>query len=210
MIEDRMRNTISVIAFLLLGALSVSAQQPVTPELSPQHRLMPVPATLRFQGGRLNIESSFRVAVDGYSDARLQAGLHRATLRLERRTGMEFLHTPASDSQAAGLLIQCGGPGKLVPSVDEDESYSLDVSDSRALLKAQTVVGVLRGLETFLQLLEGDGKGYFIPTVSIQDKPRFQWRGLLIDIARRFEPIEVIKRNLDAMAAVKLNVLHWH
>jgi hexosaminidase len=202
-----MRKTIVVIALLLLGALTVSAQ-PVTADLSPQHRLMPVPATVRFQSGRLNIDSSFRAVVDGYSDARLQAGIHRMTLRLERRTGMDF--TPPSDSKVAGLLIRCGGPGKTVPSVDEDESYSLEVSDSRALLNAPTVVGVLRGLETFLQLLEGDRKGYFIPAVSIQDKPRFQWRGLLIDIARRFEPIEVIKRNLDAMAAVKLNVLHWH
>jgi hexosaminidase len=123
---------------------------------------------------------------------------------------MEFSPTPPGESQVAGLVIRCEGPGKPVPSVDEDESYSLDVSDSKALLKAQTVVGALRGLETFLQLLEADRKGYFIPAVSIQDKPRFPWRGLLIDIARRFEPIEVIKRNLDAMAAVKLNVLHWH
>ena len=205
-----MRNTTLAIALLLLGALSVSAQQPATAEVTLQHRLMPVPATVRFQAGRLNIDSSFRTMVDGYSDARLQAGLQRVTLRLERRIGMEFPHTPPSDSQTAGLLIRCVGPGKPVPSVDEDESYSLDVSDSRAVLKAQTVVGVLRGLETFLQLLEGDGKGYFIPAVSIQDKPRFPWRGLLIDVARHFEPIEVIKRNLDAMAAVKLNVLHWH
>lgn len=168
-----MRNTTPVITLLLLSALSVSAQQPVTADLSPQHRLMPAPASLRFQSGRLNIDSSFRTAVDGYSDARLQAGLHRATLRLERRTGVEFSLTPPTDSQVAGLVIRCGGPGKPVPSVDEDESYSLDVSDSRAFLKAQTVVGVLRGLETFLQLLEGDGKGYFIPAVNIQDKPRF-------------------------------------
>jgi len=204
-----MRNIAIVSVLLFLGALGVSAQQPVTADLSPQHRLMPVPSSIRFQSGRLDVDSSFRTAVNGYTDARLQAGLHRAMLRLERRTGMEFSRTPA-DSQAARLVIQCAGPGKAVPSVDEDESYALDVSDSKALLKAQTVVGVLRGLETFLQLLEGDRKGYFIPAVSIQDKPRFPWRGLLIDIARRFEPIEVIKRTLDAMAAVKLNVLHWH
>src|SRR5882724_7803578 len=109
MIEDPMRKTTVVIALLLLGALNVSAQQPVTAELSPQHRLMPVPATLRFQSGRLNIDSSFRVVVDGYSDARLLAALHRVTLRLERRTGMEFSQTPPGDSKVAGLLIQCSG-----------------------------------------------------------------------------------------------------
>src|SRR6266850_5512514 len=112
MIEDRMRKTIPIIALLLLGAFSVSAQQPVTADLSPQHHLMPVPATIRFEGGRLNIDSSFRIAVDGYSDARLQAALHRVIRRLERRTGMEFSRTPPSDSKVAGLIIRCVGPGK--------------------------------------------------------------------------------------------------
>jgi hexosaminidase len=77
-------------------------------------------------------------------------------------------------------------------------------------LRAATVVGALRGLETFLQLLEGDREGFYLPAVSINDRPRFRWRGLLIDIGRHFEPMEVVKRNLDAMAAVKLNVFHWH
>ena len=205
-----MKTTPFSVALLLLSALNSLAQEPVTSDLSFQHRLMPVPATLRFLTGRLNVDSAFRFRVDGYNDPRLLAGLHRVQLRLERRTGLELPVVPSSESPVGGLVIRCSGPGKTVPSVDEDESYSLDVSDSGAVLKAPTVVGALRGLETFLQLLEGDAKGYFIPAVSIQDKPRFPWRGLLIDIARHFEPIEVLKRNLDAMAAVKLNVLHWH
>ena len=75
---------------------------------------------------------------------------------------------------------------------------------------APTVVGALRGLETFLQLLQGDRDGFYLPGIRIQDQPRFPWRGLLIDVGRHYEPIEVLKRNLDAMAAVKLNVFHWH
>jgi hexosaminidase len=61
-----------------------------------------------------------------------------------------------------------------------------------------------------LQLLESDRSGYYLPGIRIQDQPRFAWRGLLIDIGRHYEPPEVLKRNLDAMAAVKLNVFHWH
>ena len=206
-----MNNKGFVIALLLVCSVSASAQQIESSQpVSRSHRLMPVPATIKFLAGRLKIDPYFRVAVDGYSDARLDAGIYRATRRLEGRTGFEFLRGNASDSQTATLLINCKGPGSLVPSVKEDESYSLDVSDKQAALKAATVVGVLRGLETFLQLLEGDRQGYFIPAVSIQDKPRFPWRGLLIDVGRHFEPVEVIKRNLDGMAAVKLNVLHWH
>ena len=71
-------------------------------------------------------------------------------------------------------------------------------------------VGVMRGLETFLQLPRQDKAGWFVPAVVIRDRPRFPWRGLMIDVARRWEPVEAIERNLDAMAVVKLNVLHLH
>ena len=206
-----MNNKVLVIALLLVCSFRISAQQiePGQP-VSRQHRLMPAPETIKFLAGRLKIDASFTVAVDGHPDARLEAGIYRASRRLEGRTGFEFLRGSASDSQTATLLVQCKGPGSPVPSIKEDESYSLDVSDKQAVLKAATAVGVLRGLETFLQLLEGDRQGYFIPPVTIQDKPRFPWRGLLIDVGRHFEPVDVIKRNLDGMAAVKLNVLHWH
>lgn len=94
--------------------------------------------------------------------------------------------------------------------MNENESYQVEISDKQATLLAPTVVGALRGLETLLQLIDADRDGYYLPGVRIQDQPRFPWRGLLIDVGRHYEPIEVLKRNLDAMAAVKLNVLHWH
>ena len=107
-------------------------------------------------------------------------------------------------------MIHCEGAGNAIPSVNENESYSLEITDQQARLAAPTVVGALRGLETFLQLLRGDREGFYLPGIRIQDQPRFPWRGLLIDVARHFETMEVLKRNLDAMAAVKLNVFHWH
>ena len=52
--------------------------------------------------------------------------------------------------------------------------------------------------------------GFRAPAMHIEDHPRFAWRGLMMDVSRHFMPVEVVERNLDAMAAVKLNVLHWH
>jgi hexosaminidase len=200
-----------ILALLILCTLRASAQQSgAIHSTSRQHRLMPVPASIQFQSGRQKIDPTFTVAVEGHTDERLQGGIFRMARRLEGRTGFEFSRAVPTDSKSAALLIQCRGAGKSIPSLEEDESYSLDTSDKQTILKAPTVVGVLRGLETFLQLLEGDSLGYYLPAVSIRDKPRFPWRGLLIDVGRHFEPVEVIKRNLDGMAAVKLNVLHWH
>src|SRR5262247_580990 len=170
-----------------------------------RHNLMPTPAEVHFQSGKLAVGSSFSVAVKGHNDRRLEAGIDRAMRRLEGRIGMELRRGLATDAPsptlAPTLVIECREAGQSVPSLDQDESYSLEVSDGRAALKAATVIGALRGLETLLQLVESDRDGYYIPCVKVEDKPRFRWRGLLFDSSRHFQPLEVIKRNLDGMAA---------
>jgi len=169
------------------------------------HRLMPVPASLRWQDGRLAVPSMLNVTIVGLDDPRLKAAVGRAVKRLETRTGAH-----AGSTGAALLRIECQASGNPLPKLGEDESYSLEVTGQGAVLKAPAVVGVIHGLETFLQLVEKDASGFYVPAVRITDRPRFPWRGLLIDVCRHWEPIDVIKRNLDAMAAYKLNVLHWH
>jgi hexosaminidase len=175
-----------------------------------QLNLMPVPASVQIQAGRLPITSSFNVAIKNYADDRLRRGIARMLTRLAGRTVLSFSADLGADESAATLVIQSERAGDTVPSLGENESYSLEVTDKQARLVAPTVVGALRGLETFLQLVRGDRDGYYLPGVKIEDQPRFPWRGLLIDVGRHYEPIEVLKRNLDAMAAVKLNVFHWH
>ncbi|HEY8228090.1 MAG TPA: family 20 glycosylhydrolase [Pyrinomonadaceae bacterium] len=172
--------------------------------------LMPMPASIKLQSGRLPITSSFNVATKGYVDDRLRTGLGRMIRRLAGRTVLTLTYDHTADESAATLVVQCERPGEAIPSINEDESYHLEINDKQARLTAPTVVGALRGIETVLQLVQGDRDGHYLPAVSIQDQPRFRWRGLLIDVGRHFEPVEVLKRNLDAMAAVKLNVFHWH
>jgi len=165
--------------------------------------VMPAPAEARMSGGRIAVSGELAIGGVGLSDPRLKAAITRARARWHSRL----------DSTMAGtqtLVIHCGGPGGAIPSVSDDESYTLDVLDSGMVLGAASVVGVMRGLETFLQLPRQDKAGWFVPAVVIRDRPRFPWRGLMIDVARRWEPVEAIERNLDAMAVVKLNVLHLH
>jgi hexosaminidase len=171
---------------------------------------MPEPAKLTVQQGGFAISSSFTVAAPQFHDERLDAGIQRMLHRLEYETGVPIAKDIKKDSTNASLVIDVKGAGQAVQSIDEDESYSLNVTASGAKLQANTVVGALRGMETLLQLVQPDHSTYFLPAVSIDDTPRFRWRGLMIDAGRHFEPVSVIERTLDGMAAVKLNVFHWH
>ncbi|HEU4766865.1 MAG TPA: beta-N-acetylhexosaminidase, partial [Pyrinomonadaceae bacterium] len=197
-----------VLLVVLTCASLVHAQEPAP---APKLNLMPVPASVKFHPGeRLTVDASFRVATRGHSDDRLKAAIARFVKRLEGRTVFSFTPGLAVDDQLTQLIVHCDSAGKTVPGLGENESYAIDITDRQALLKAPTVVGAIRGLETLLQLLSADRNGFFLPGVQIHDQPRFPWRGLMMDVARHFHPVEVLKRNLDGMAAVKLNVFHWH
>ena len=186
--------------FLFLLAVAAPVLQSPGPPA-----LMPVPATVHWREGRLRLDSTFAVRVAKPSrDDRLGRAVARFVARAQAATGLLL------NRGAAGLTLEVSGPGERVQSPEEDESYTLEVTSRGALLAAPTTVGALRGLETLLQLISADSAGWYLPAGRIEDRPRFPWRGLLIDVGRHWEPPEVVKRQLDGMAAVKLNVLHWH
>ncbi|HSE23358.1 MAG TPA: family 20 glycosylhydrolase [Pyrinomonadaceae bacterium] len=199
----------ALLGLVLLSSSLVAQQTSSDSAMTNQHNLMPIPASVQFGSGKLSIDGGFRVALS-QPDLRVQAACERFLKRLQGRTGLTFAATVSNDTAGSSLVIQFQGPGKSIPSLDEDESYKLEVTANKAQLTAPTAIGAIRGLETVLQLVSSDRDGYFLPIVSVQDQPRFRWRGLLIDIGRHYEPPDVLKRNLDAMAAVKLNVFHWH
>lgn len=178
--------------------------------------LMPRPAQLTATEGRLAIAENFRAFLSDANDARLQGSLSRALRRWEERTGLTFARTPdarfalAASRDEGALVIQTDTAAPELPTLGEDESYTLEISSRQAVLRSRTSTGTLRGLETLLQLLQSDASGWFVSAVSIHDQPRFPWRGLMLDPCRHWQPMEVIKRNLDGMALVKLNVLHLH
>jgi len=191
---------------LIVSVLTAFAQEPP----SRVHNLMPVPAKVSWKDGRLVVTKNFSVSIAGKTDERLKAYVSRVMRRLEGRTSFEFSREFSNDSANAFLSITTQSTGNAIPKLGDDEAYDLEINEKQAKLTAATTVGAMRGLETLLQLLERDKDGFYFPAVLLNDKPRFDWRGLMIDSARHFQPIEVLKRNLDAMAAVKLNVLHWH
>jgi hexosaminidase len=197
-----MRTLLIVIGILLFAAFAAAQMQP-------QLNLMPMPSAVQPGTGQLLIDRTFSVSVTGFHDASLERGIDRFVSELSRQTGMSFNHDAVKVAEPT-LLIHAEHRREEVQKVGEDESYELRVEQSGAKLTAPNPLGILHGLQTFLQLLETTGKGFAVPAVTIKDEPRFAWRGLLIDVSRHFIPLDVLKRNLDGMAAVKMNVMHWH
>lgn len=184
---------------LLIAPLAMSA-----------HNLMPVPAKLQPGEGRLHIDENFRVELTGYREPRLEAAASRLVEQVAAKTGVRMRPSVAGAPAQAALVIRCERASATVQKAQEDESYRLVVTPSQAKLEAANPLGVMRGIETFLQLVDLDSGGFGVQVVQIEDRPRFLWRGLMLDVARHWIPLENVMRTLDGMYAVKFNVFHWH
>jgi hexosaminidase len=196
-----------LVILLMLPILAVAGP---SQQNSGQIAVMPLPASVNLSAGKLKLDATFLVTAAGVSDPRLERAVVRLQERLRRRTGLALPLGSSSGATGPKLKVAVQQAGPAYPAFGEDESYSLIIDPTTATLQASTILGAMRGLETFSQLVTGDADGYYVPVVNVQDKPRFAWRGLMIDVGRHFEPVDVIKRNIDAMAMAKMNVFHWH
>lgn len=183
-----------------------------SPRLSAQTEnplpVMPLPAHVVRGQGQFLVDGNFGVALDGYTEPRLQRAKQRFLDRLSRETGIPLWREARFNH--ANFVIRTSGPSDQVQQLGENEAYHLEISATHVELTAANPLGILHGLQTFLQLVRITPEGFSAPVVTVDDSPRFPWRGLMIDSSRHFMPVAVIERTLDGMEAVKLNVLHWH
>lgn len=191
---------------LFLGALPLPSLAELVDINEPA--LIPMPAYLSWGKGHYVMPSPLAYTLEGDNRERLQSALQRWQTQLPLSQQLDEI-TAVGEKQAA-LRIVVAEPGAAYPQPGTDETYTLTIDADGIELQATTTYGALHGLQTLLQLAESCAQKLCFPRVAIRDQPQFAWRGILIDVVRHWMPPEVIKRQLDAMASVKMNVLHWH
>jgi hexosaminidase len=185
---------------VLLAALAASRALAAQPEL------IPTPAKLEVHDGSFTLGPSTTLTVTPPSPS--LAAQARALL-----------------GTATGFALADGpGPGVAIavdPSLSTalgDEGYRLDSSPAGVRIAAATEAGAFYGLQTLRQLLPHEiyraspeaGVSWTLPAVSIEDRPRFKWRGMMLDCSRHFFRKEDVERFIDLMSVHKLNTFHWH
>ncbi|MEI6033843.1 MAG: beta-N-acetylhexosaminidase [Verrucomicrobiae bacterium] len=175
--------------------------------MTPSLPLIPQPAETHVQPGRLAVDESLTITCldpEFFPEAGLLAE------RLRAATGFP-VPVETSDRESGRIVIRRESCG-------EAEAYRLDTDAQGCSLCAGTRAGIFRGIQTLLQLFPPavfsrsprERITWELPFVSIADRPRFAWRGAMLDVSRHFATVEFLHRFLDAMAMHKLNVFHWH
>jgi hexosaminidase len=178
-------------------------------------KIIPIPMFVSASHSRLSLSKGFGIKSNQKSTADLQLAILRYSKYISLITGLSTKIDENLSPSRNSLIIDCptiNSKTTKYPVVDEDEFYTLNVTKTGSYLYALSLTGIIRGLSTFVQLIERDSssKQNSIPLVNIVDQPRFTWRGLLLDVSRHWMPVPVIERTLNAMELSKLNVLHLH
>ena len=182
----------------LIVSLYAQSQQPY---------IWPLPSNYTFDDTQLfSVDYNLKFNVNIKSDI-----LDQAFIRYQKIIFEHYPHYISPTNAIDTLTITVASDSDYL-QIDTDESYQLVIVSGSAKLTANTIYGALRGIETFSQTViynfdEGYYETYF---VDINDKPRFVWRGMLLDCSRHYQTVSSIMRLLDAMSYAKFNVFHWH
>ncbi len=188
---------------LALAALTICAPK----AFAGIEHMTPKPAHMTVGSGELVLPSGFSVGYSSGMSADMTAEIDRFLASINASTGLN------ATKESYGLI-----------SVDVDaslpaEGYTLDVTASGAAIKAATPAGLYYAFQTVKKLLPVNvaagvagqaGATYALPVVSINDSPRFEYRGFMLDVSRHFFDVNTVKKMLDIMAVYKLNRFHWH
>jgi hexosaminidase len=207
----------------LLALASIAACAPATqpgenappPSSSVEHTIIPAPANLQFTGGQpFTFTTATAIGVQPGQPEVERIGEYLANL-LRPSTGFAVPLSPSDGVPAQGrILLSLGGNQNL-----GDEGYRMEVTASSIALQAAHPAGLFRGVQTLRQLLPPEIEAELntlrratitVPAGTITDRPRFAWRGAMLDVARHFFTVEEVKQYIDALALYKINVLHLH
>ena len=161
--------------------------------------VVPAPASIE-AGSSAPFRFSSATTVTGDTDAATALAAI-----VEARTGVAL--TTAGGSADIELRIDSpAGSG----SAGAAESYRITVDEASAVVTGADAAGLFYGVQTLGQLIARDGEEWTVPAVTIEDAPRFAYRGVMLDVARHFHPVETVNGYIDRAASLKLNALHLH
>jgi hexosaminidase len=169
--------------------------------------VMPYPQHLDLGKGDLIFNANISIGTDSKESKIINNGLQRFIQKYQNASLKTVSHLKSITYKLPNIFLKHASIDEL--GINNTEAYNIDI-DSSIVIQSNSDIGTLHALETLNQLYTISNDGIHFPKLKIRDWPNYAWRGMMVDVARHFIPINIMKRNVDAMAAVKFNTLHIH
>ena len=211
---SKRRKAFASVVFILISGTFGRAQTADYRAAGAEISLVPRPAKMEVGAGFFRIGPQTRIVVDSGSADIREIGEFLAT-KLRCSTGFPLdIHPAAGPMPRDAIFLRTEDRLSRLGK----EGYALTVSKNGVKIEAAAPAGLFYGAQTFFQLLppeaessaKADGVTWSVPFVKIEDRPRFVWRGVHLDVGRHFFSKEFIKKYIDLLARYKMNTFHWH
>ncbi|RKE55852.1 beta-N-acetylhexosaminidase [Sphingobacterium detergens] len=194
---------------LLLTLLLISLNSMVTAQTKPA--IIPEPVLYTQGEGTFTIDAGTSIVIP-QSHTELKPLAEHLNKWIAELNGTTLAIANGSEKSTSTISLLLN---PSLNNINNDEGYQLSITKNKVILQARKPAGLFNGLQTFRQLLCQAGNGpqqqqLSLPVVEITDYPRFQWRGLMLDVSRHFFSTDFVKKFIDDMARYKYNVFHWH
>jgi hexosaminidase len=190
--------------FLLL-CLSAFLVQALLYAQTPDKSIIPQPVKMELKEGSFNIDNQTQISVDN-SQEMFKLGVFLANA-IKTFSNLNIAIVPKSLVKSSQNTIQ------IITdlTVQQNEGYKISITPNEIKIIAKNGVGIFYAIQTLTQLLPTEhSNGFTISCLEIEDYPRFQWRGMHLDVCRHFFPVEFVKKYIDILAMYKMNTFHWH
>ena len=202
-------NVLKKMLVVVLIAMLASCQESKDPKVFTENDIavIPKPAELKLEQGTFEFNDKTQFVISDASQKEVTSGLIG---KFKSAAGWTL---GVSDQAPKNNFVQFVVDGNL-----DDEAYKLEINSDRVIINSKGNAGFLYGLETLRQLLPTaiessktvSNESWEIPNLTINDHPRYRYRGLMLDVSRHFFEIDYLKKTIDRLAMLKMNVLHLH
>ena len=169
--------------------------------------IIPKPAKMEIFQGDFKFSSQTKIWISEPSDELQKLGDLVAS-SINQSTGLKLFATAKTTRNIPRSLVLL----QLKKDFQSKEAYTLDVKPHKITITAGSGAGIFYAIQSLLQLtpVNPNKNNFSVPCLLIEDSPRFQWRGMHLDVCRHFFPVEFIKKYIDVLAVYKMNTFHWH
>lgn len=164
----------------------------------PEAGLIPQPVSVTRGDGNYKLKSGMTIS----ADSSLEPVANYLTEALRSSSALQLETAPGAETGNINLRLGLDDPNP--------EAYTLTVDRDGIVIRGASPRGVAMGIATLRQLVPVDPTDSRIPYITVSDSPRFDWRGMHLDVSRHFYTVDQVKRYLDLMATYKFNKFHWH
>ncbi len=196
-----MKKTVTILLSLLILSLPIPAIKKDVVSIIPK------PVKLEIGRGEFKFNNQTKIWINEQSEELQKLG-DLITSYINQSTGLKLFAAAkiTHDNPRSLVLLQ------LKKDFFSKEAYTLDIKPHKITITAGSGAGIFYAVQSLLQLMptNANKNNFSVPCVLIEDTPRFQWRGMHLDVCRHFFPVEFIKKYIDVLAAYKMNTFHWH